>query len=534
MDMGWERAAMNESPDRRNPELSVTNFGPIARAEIDLRPMTVFVGPSNTGKSYLAILIYSLHRFFNGNYGDRRRLGVMSRIERRWRSGLRDLTDDDITRLAEWVVGLVSLEEGSSTSDRITGQLPNPVASLVRPLLRDWGGSGEEIADEVRRSFGVADTRQLVRHRSRSPLRVALKQPSPQGDSCAGPFEYDLTIQGGKPEFMSTISDKTPLYIGETVDPSDVASELLIRPVRHDLESRDDTARNRAATYLISRITNLVVANTVGPLSRVAHYLPADRTGIMHAHLVAVASVIERAPLTALRRDTPLPELSGVLADFLTWLVRLGGLRIGTDPSSKLAARLEEQMIDGAIHVEDSITGYPQFYYQPRGWKEHLPLMNTSSMVSELAPVVLYLRYIVQPGDVLIIEEPESHLHPAMQVEFVRHLAAAVRAGIRIMITTHSEWVLEELANLVRLSELDESRRQGIGGAPYALDPEQLGVWLFEPKNRPKGSVVKELSFDAEIGNFESGFDAVSMSTYNDYAEIASRIKEEGNVVKNR
>ena len=50
--------------ERKNLELSVRDFGPIARADVDLRPMTVFVGPSNTGKSYLAILIYALHRFF--------------------------------------------------------------------------------------------------------------------------------------------------------------------------------------------------------------------------------------------------------------------------------------------------------------------------------------------------------------------------------------------------------------------------------------------------------------------------------------
>ena len=48
-------------------QLSVSNFGPIVKAEMDLRPLTVFVGPSNTGKSYLAILIYALHRFFS-NY----------------------------------------------------------------------------------------------------------------------------------------------------------------------------------------------------------------------------------------------------------------------------------------------------------------------------------------------------------------------------------------------------------------------------------------------------------------------------------
>ena len=50
--------------EQENLKLSVTNFGPIAKADIDLRPLTVFVGPSNTGKSYLAILIYALHKFF--------------------------------------------------------------------------------------------------------------------------------------------------------------------------------------------------------------------------------------------------------------------------------------------------------------------------------------------------------------------------------------------------------------------------------------------------------------------------------------
>ena len=45
-------------------QLSVSNFGPIVQAEIDLRPLTVFVGPSNTGKSFLAMLVYALHRCF--------------------------------------------------------------------------------------------------------------------------------------------------------------------------------------------------------------------------------------------------------------------------------------------------------------------------------------------------------------------------------------------------------------------------------------------------------------------------------------
>ena len=46
--------------------INVKNFGPIEKAEIDLRPLTVFVGESNTGKTYLAALIYALHQHFEG------------------------------------------------------------------------------------------------------------------------------------------------------------------------------------------------------------------------------------------------------------------------------------------------------------------------------------------------------------------------------------------------------------------------------------------------------------------------------------
>ena len=56
-------------------EFQVSDFGPIVDATIELRPLTVFVGPSNTGKSYLAILIYALHRFFGGAWFARRRFG---------------------------------------------------------------------------------------------------------------------------------------------------------------------------------------------------------------------------------------------------------------------------------------------------------------------------------------------------------------------------------------------------------------------------------------------------------------------------
>ena len=57
---------MNHPATEDTLELEVKDFGPIVEAKIALRPLTVFIGASNTGKSYLAILIYALHRYFSG------------------------------------------------------------------------------------------------------------------------------------------------------------------------------------------------------------------------------------------------------------------------------------------------------------------------------------------------------------------------------------------------------------------------------------------------------------------------------------
>ena len=499
-------------------QLTVSNFGPIAKAEIDLRPLTVFVGPSNTGKSYLAILIYALHKFFD-DYTGRRNIKFTRRplMLHRNADGEQPFDDENANRLIDWVKNIIAQVEAKSPLEASPIQLPDFIVSMARSVFSDANNFSEVIAEDIERSFGVEDSATLIRRGNREGAKIILSFQ---------PLEYELILKKGNPKGSAiAISEEIPLYI----DPYTKRMEEVLFWVREATNSlalgNDDTARQNVQ-YFISEFFSLVLSNIVAPLNIPAHYLPADRTGVMHAHRVVVASLIERAPRAGLRRDAPLPALSGVHADFLEQLVKLGDPKGLHNKKGNLAADIEQQILSGEIRSKNSQTGYPMFSYRPQGFGVDLPLMNASSMVSELAPVVLYLRHIVQPGDVLIIEEPESHLHPAMQVEFIRQLAAVVHAGIRVMLTTHSEWVLDELANLVRLSELPKARRKGVAGANFALNHDQVGVWLFEPKQRPKGSVVKEIPYDAEFGGFRSGFDAVAIGTYNDHAEISNRVEE--------
>ena len=147
-------------------------------------------------------------------------------------------------------------------------------------------------------------------------------------------------------------------------------------------------------------------------------------------------------------------------------------------------------------------------------------------MVSELAPLVLYLRHVVSPDDLLIIDEPESHLHPAMQVAFTQQIAAIAEAGVRVLLTTHSEWVLEALGNVVGGAGLPGRGAEDGGGEP--LDARRVGVWLFEPAGDGSGSTAREIALDADTGLYPSGFDAVASALHNDWAEIAGRSGEAG------
>ena len=509
-----ENEDMNDLTTQGSLELEVADFGPIVEAKIDLRPLTVFVGPSNTGKSYLAILIYALHRYFSGGVSSYRHIHRLFEVVEE-----KDLPRNGLDTLLTWAeqeFGDIEKQQSAfemrkKAEDNEPVVLPGSITKLVQSV---YDTQGDPLSLEVRRCFG-SDTGELIRKGSKSGARIVIRRRL-SGDSL--PFEHGLTFRTTQKQFRWSVPE-----------------ELKIQPeypeLYHDLNRLRHGASLQAETKfflvrLLETLADRALPHLVGALHIPAFYLPADRTGVMHAHSVVVSALIESASMTGLRPAARTPMLSGVLADFLEQLIELGSRPLPRRGKSRddPSARIEDAILHGSVGMERAETsGYPRFTYRPKGWKGSLPLMNASSMVSELAPIVLYLRHRVSPGNVLIVEEPESHLHPAMQVEFTRQLAALVRSGIRVIVTTHSEWVLEELANIVGRSGLSEKQRKEVSGSDVALSPDQVGAWLFKPNRRPRGSVVEEIRLD-DSGLYRPGFDEVATALHNDWAEISSRI----------
>ena len=485
-------------PKLERTTLSVKDFGPIAEATIDLRPFTVFVGASNTGKSYLAILLYALHQFFGR--ADTR----ISPLLRSYR--LQDSSGTRREASAKQTEAINLWLQQAQGGRGLDVALPDEIAALVRPVLRDVGEWAPLLDDEVKRCFGLAASADLIRQSAGGPARVVLRRMF--GDDATGCTGYDFAISRGQAQLSSSMPASMPLRIQE-------ARRHRLRWLAQRMATR------RFFAPVLVELADSVLHSTVGAFGHPVPYLPADSAGVMHAHKVVVSSLIGRASRAGLDVESPLPALSGVLADFLARLIELSDER-GPTESRQLADRLEADILGGSVQVRRSDVGYPSFLYRPAKWKRDIALMNTSSMVSELAPVVLYLRHVVRKGNVIIIEEPESHLHPQMQVAFTGFLAAVVKAGIRVIVTTHSEWVLEGLANLVRLSEVPKSRRSEVAAAGPALTPGEVGAWLFERKRRPKGSLVREIQLDTVRGTFPAGFGDITEGLYNDWATISN------------
>lgn len=68
---------------------------------------------------------------------------------------------------------------------------------------------------------------------------------------------------------------------------------------------------------------------------------------------------------------------------------------------------------------------------------EHSPV-NVGFGLTYALPVVLSILK-AEPGSILIIENPEAHLHPAAQVMIGRMCAIAAESGVQLVVETHSD-----------------------------------------------------------------------------------------------
>lgn len=188
---------------------------------------------------------------------------------------------------------------------------------------------------------------------------------------------------------------------------------------------------------------------------------------------------------------------------------------------AEIAKFIEDELIDGNLKIKTSThVAYPVIKYVPSHAKRSLKLDAASSMVSELAPIIVIARSHLNPFDLLIIEEPEAHLHPGALPLVAKCLAMLVRNNVRVLITTHSDWLLKSLRNLILEGDLVQmNSNQNSTDDDYLLRRE-VGAWEFSAGSDLEGTTVSEIMFDDLDGIEPSEIERISDDLYNESVAI--------------
>ena len=279
--------------------LEVANFGPVSKAELELRPLTVFAGPSNTGKSCIAKLVYALHGYFSRHPVARTRTCQLSDFNRAARR-MGDLPGV-ARRLEEFVLNPVEERVDSSA-------LGEDVAALARLALQ-VPDVGADTADPLLDVFGTASMDDLILRRARD-CRFRLSYAAADASERAEAFQYAFKIVDGELDCTVAIPSDASLRLekGRLFRRVGRGSGLLFWP------ADDDDEFSVSHGGLLITLLSMAQPGTVGSLSRPAWYLPAGRSGIIEAQAAILGSAIDRMGDNRPRNHGPVP---GALREFL-------------------------------------------------------------------------------------------------------------------------------------------------------------------------------------------------------------------------
>ena len=375
-------------------KVEICNLGVIKKAEIDLKPLTVFIGQNGEGKSWTA---YAISAILGGySFPEYLKAYIEGKTQQKYPP-----LDEAIRQL---------MEEGSAKIDvvKFTDYYAeiylNDVARFAPKLMRNFMNSRNLSFKDLQISLNLAQSKTKFIQRSKAAFVDKKISFNPQT----------------KTALVNALkeSQEANLYFYSS---GNFLEKLPPRAVKEFV-----------CKEVFQIIHKAFFTNT--------YFFPTERTtfisfppgGAWETNGETTESLLNGIALIE-----PVKQLLETIAiayqENLAWREE----QINNNPQIgeylKLAEFLESEILLGKLKFENFIK--KKLLFQPLEEDIALEMPVVSSMVKELAPLVLYLRYLAEPNDLLIIDEPEINLHPSVQVEIVEFLGMLVNAGLNVLIT---------------------------------------------------------------------------------------------------
>ncbi len=435
-------------------KLTLENIGKIKHAEIDLsKDLIVLCGPNNTGKTYVAYSVYDLFTS-DFNFED-------------FAAPTQSEMESNRNRFSmEWFFNREQSEIGR--------QIATGLKNGIDDFFSASNGSFEDASFSVEFDEVVLQKMTTIKVLGKNDL-VNLR-PLAWEQSSEGQLNWRieiLTAEGYDDERERIILGKS-----EWLDLSEFLSQVLAKFIlpRTFIEPIERLSINVFSKELAQSRTNLV-----------------DKLftrGILMSR--------EEKKIARNLNDIAVSRYPIPVRDALNRANQFDKIKKQIGPLAYLADEIEMQLLGGKMIISDA----GEVGFVPKGYQKDLGIHLTGSVVKALANVVFYLRHEAQPNDFYIIDEPELTLHPDNQRKMARILARMMNAGIKIMMSTHSDYIIRELNNLMMLKTDHNPEKVAELMAKYGykaeelLDHNRVGAYLFTEDVKPLE--VNETGFEVK------------------------------------
>lgn len=394
-------------------KIKIVNLGPVKEAELALKPLTVFVGANNTGKTWTAYAISSLLAPF---------------------SLTRYISNVEIDKFSE---------------------LFPPLYEVIQQVIKT--GNAKLDILEFASSYGEKYFNHLAKY-SKLWLGEMLGTQLVSFEN----FELFINLEDSKSDFLAQVNNfPYRNNFGAIRDRSDYllnafkAKEDKLLYIFTYSNAFEIIPEHIIKEYVI-RFTFEIIHRSL--CSNILIF-PSERTSLIYDEIEAKKQAEMYQDLST--NFDVRPGIPGIFGSFgyLKKLAYQSNLIERKERAKKdstinkyleLADLLESDILKGRVDFSPSqINQTRDLRYQTENGIT-LELPAVSSMVKELTPLVLFLRYVAEPDSWIVIDEPEVNLHPDAQARIMEFLVMLVNADLRVLITTHSPYMVDHLVNLMK------------------------------------------------------------------------------------
>ena len=430
-----------------------SNLGPISESELELGDLTIIAGRNNTGKTYLTYVLYGFlkrvsvlvlyskaySRLFERHLIETTGLTTRDFIELLTTSGRHEWEVDKLT-YTEFQAELIrilsrefSSEIGSHVFQSPPGQLDDAKLDIIYSSTppEPWRSTfaflgGQELRFEFHGTRAVASFRDGM----------------PEGDSQKA---------GAMPENGHVFQVFRRMYASFML--SNIAdirlTPFILTSARNSISlfyKELDFVRNQAVRLFQSQQDREGEESDGG----------VDPAGFTSRYATAISDNIDSAR-----------NISSHTA------------RVSSSSQNFLSKSIEEMMGGYFASINEE---WRFIASEESRFSFDIPFHLASSSAWEMSHLYFFLNHSLDYIDLLIIDEPESHLDTANQIQLARLLARYVNSGKKVLVTTHSDYIIREINNLIMLSspleDGDEARKKLGYREDDRLSQEQVQAYV--------------------------------------------------------